>query len=70
MAMLFVNAAHHFFCQIRALTAEGSTNQGRAFCGMRVTSVAMDSAELAEVVLNIFSLINSEKSLVLLKCEA
>lgn len=70
MTMLFVNAAHHFFCQIRALTAEGSTNQGRAFCGARVTSVAKDIAELAEVMLNVFSLISSEKSLVLLKCEA
>lgn len=31
--MLFVNTAYHLFCQIRALTAEGSTKQGRIFCG-------------------------------------
>lgn len=70
MTVLLVNVAHLFFCQIRALTAEGSTNQDRVFCSARVTNVAKDIAELAEVVLDIFSLMYSEKSLVLLKCEA
>ena len=51
--MLLVNTAHLVFCQIRALTAEGSISQGRTFCDVRD-----NVAELAEKTVNVFSLIS------------
>lgn len=63
--MLLVNTACLVFCQITALTAEGSISQDRAFCSVREIV-----AELAKKTENIFSLISSKKGLAFVKSEA